>query len=185
MLELGDYGGGRPVPEFIHRFDLRLDPACEWVRSRTAGGEIEPAARDSHGGLEDAGGEVHTTARDRHGGLGAAGTAARTAIPDSLTPLEVAGWIRFGDDAPPSVVGLLAMADAFPTTVVASADVGWIPTVELTVHVRGRPVPGWILGVFRTRFLIDGLLEQDGELWDASGRLVALSRQMALVLPPR
>jgi acyl-CoA thioesterase len=149
MLELGEYGGGRPVPEFIHRFDLRLDPGCEWVHSRIGGAQVptEPA--------------------------------------DSLTPLEVAGWIRFGDDAPPSVVGLLAMADAFPTTVVASADIGWVPTVELTVHVRGRPVPGWILGVFRTRFLIHGLLEQDGELWDAGGHLVALSRQMALVLPTR
>jgi acyl-CoA thioesterase len=150
MLDLADWGGGRPMPEVAHRYDLRLDPTCQWVRSHRPG--ADPAATASDG---------------------------------SLPPLEVAGWTRFADGSPPSVLGLLAMADAFPPTMVGHGNVGWVPTIELTVHVRRRPVPGWILGAFTTRFLIDGLLEQDGELWDGAGRLVALCRQMALVLPPR
>jgi acyl-CoA thioesterase len=100
-------------------------------------------------------------------------------------PLRVDGWIRFADGSDPSVLGLLAFADAFPPTPLATVAAGWVPTVELTVQVRGRPAPGWVLGSFRTRFLVDGLFEVDGELWGGDGRLLALSRQLALVLTPR
>ena len=78
---------------------------------------------------------------------------------------------------------MLLMVDAYPPTLVGGMEVGWVPTVELTTHIRARPAPGWLLGTFRTRFLIDGLLEEDGELWDSEGRLVALSRQLAIALP--
>ncbi|HWG72658.1 MAG TPA: thioesterase family protein [Acidimicrobiales bacterium] len=120
-------------------------------------------------------------------------------------PFEINGWIRFapgpvgpgghqpgpagpGGHQPgpePSVLSLLTFADAYPPTVIGASDVGWVPTIELTTHVRGRPAPGWLLGRFRTRLLIDGLLEEDGELWDSDGRPVAQSRQLAMVLPPR
>ncbi len=100
-------------------------------------------------------------------------------------PYEVSGWIRLADGAPPSVLALLAFADAFPPAVLGPLDVGWVPTIELTVHVRARPAPGWVLGRFATRFLVDGLLEEDGELWGEDGRLLAESRQLALVMPRR
>ena len=97
-------------------------------------------------------------------------------------PLSIAGWIRFADGTAPDVVSLVTFADAFPPTLIGSIAAGWVPTLELTVHVRCRPAPGWMMGTFSTRFLMDGLLEEDGELWDADGRPVALSRQLALVL---
>ena len=99
--------------------------------------------------------------------------------------MVITGWIRFSDGAEPSVLSLLCFVDSFPPALMGSIHTGWVPTLELTVHVRGRPVPGWVLGRFSTRLLVDGLFEEDGELWDADGRLVAMSRQLALILQPR
>ena len=93
---------------------------------------------------------------------------------------QVQGWVRFADGREPDVAALPLFADAFPPAVFAHVPSSWVPTVELTVHVRGRPAPGWLIGSFRTRYLVDGYLEEDGELWDSTGRLVALSRQLAL-----
>jgi len=92
------------------------------------------------------------------------------------------GWFRLLDDEPLDPVGLICAADAFPPTVFnAALPVGWTPTVELTVHLRARPVPGWLASVVRTRFVTGGFLEVDGEVWDTAGNLVAQSRQLALV----
>lgn len=100
-------------------------------------------------------------------------------------PYEITGWIRFADGPDPTALSLLTFADAYPPTLIGALDVGWVPTIELTTHVRARPAPGWLLGRFRTRLLIDGLLEEDGELWDSTGQPVAQSRQLAMVLPPK
>jgi hypothetical protein len=56
-----------------------------------------------------------------------------------------------------------------------------VPTLEMTVHVRDVPAPGALRSTFRTRFVTNGLFEEDGEVWDSTGRLVAISRQLALV----
>ena len=58
---------------------------------------------------------------------------------------------------------------------------GWVPTVELTVHVRCRPAPGPLRVSITTRNLAGGFLEEDAEVWDSAGRLVAQSRQLARV----
>lgn len=107
----------------------------------------------------------------------------RLARPERRDPGEIArleGWMRFTDGRQPDVLALPLLADAFPPAVLDVARAAWVPTVELTVHVRGRPAPGWIAASFRTKFLCDGYFEEDGELWDSTGRLVALSRQLAV-----
>lgn len=94
----------------------------------------------------------------------------------------VRGWFRLHDGEPVDTVGLLCAVDAFPPTAFnAHLPVAWTPTIELTAHVRSRPAPGWLRCRFTTRFVTGGFLEEDGEVWDAEGRLVAQSRQLALL----
>jgi acyl-CoA thioesterase len=93
---------------------------------------------------------------------------------------RIEGWVRFTDGRDADVAALPLLADVFPPAVFDVSDASWVPTVELTVHVRARPAPGWIAASFRTKFLCDGYFEEDGELWDSTGRLVALSRQLAV-----
>jgi acyl-CoA thioesterase len=95
---------------------------------------------------------------------------------------RVRGWFRLRDGEPMDTLGLLLAVDAFPPTAFnARLPVAWTPTIELTAHVRARPAPGWLRCAFTTRFVTGGFLEEDGELWDGSGHLVAQSRQLALV----
>ena len=96
---------------------------------------------------------------------------------------EVAGWIRFRDGRPTDARALPLFADSFPPALFGLLGrVGWVPTVELTVHVRARPRPGWLRGRFLTDDLQDGRLIEDGWLWDEDGTLVARSRQLGLLL---
>ena len=98
---------------------------------------------------------------------------------------QVTGWIRFKDGRAADARSLLLFADTFPPSVFGLlGPVGWVPTVELTVHVRRRPAPGWILGQFRTEDLADGRMIENGLLWDSTGQLVAQARQLALVRTP-
>lgn len=106
------------------------------------------------------------------------------AAPGAAGQARVSGWIRFADGRAPDALACLLMADAFPPAVFGLLGmVGWVPTLELTVHLRRRPAPGWLLGQFWSQDMSGGRVVEDGALWDASGQLVAQSRQLALVRP--
>lgn len=92
------------------------------------------------------------------------------------------GWFRLLDDEEMDAHGVVLATDCFPPAIFnASLPTGWTPTVELTVQVRNPKPAGWLACRFGTRYVTDGMLEEDGELWDEDGHLVALSRQLALV----
>lgn len=97
------------------------------------------------------------------------------------------GWIRTADADPVDEVLIAALTDAWPPAVFsrAAAPVG-VPTIDLTIHFRQRPTPGetWSIVQFRTTLVTEGYLEEDGEVWSADGRLLAQSRQLAVVVAP-
>ncbi len=104
------------------------------------------------------------------------------AVPGAAAEARLRGWVRFVDGRAPDALACLLLADAFPPAVFGLLGmVGWVPTIELTVHLRRRPAPGWMQGSFHSEDLSDGRLVEDGALWDADGHLVAQSRQLALV----
>ncbi len=92
---------------------------------------------------------------------------------------EVRGWVRSAHGREPDPLLLLCLADALPPVTFALGLSGWVPTVELTVHVRALPAPGWVAAVQRAALLQDGWLDEECELWDSAGRLVAQARQLA------
>lgn len=96
---------------------------------------------------------------------------------------EMAGWIRFDDDRPVDALALTLFADSFPPSLFTKlGTIGWVPTIELTVHVRRRPVPGWIRGHFVTSSSTGNTMIEDGTLWDVDGNVVAQSRQVGMLL---
>jgi acyl-CoA thioesterase len=95
---------------------------------------------------------------------------------------RIRGWVRLKDEEPLDVFALLLAADALPPAVFnTNLPLAWTPTLEMTTHIRAADPTGWLRCQFRTRFVTGGYLEEDGEIWDDKGRLVAQSRQLALV----
>lgn len=95
------------------------------------------------------------------------------------------GWLAFREGDPPLDPAALAMlADAWiPAPFVRAASPFAAPTIDLTIHFRAPDVLAeWpVLAVFRSHFAHGGFFEEDGELWSADGRLLAQSRQLALM----
>ncbi|MFF7530924.1 thioesterase family protein [Streptomyces bobili] len=94
---------------------------------------------------------------------------------------EMRAWFGLADGRDADPLSLLLAVDALPPTAFDLGVVGWVPTIELTVHVRCRPAPGPVRVSLTTRNLAGGFLEEDGEVWDSQDRLVAQSRQLARV----
>ncbi|WP_329221284.1 thioesterase family protein [Streptomyces sp. NBC_01485] len=94
---------------------------------------------------------------------------------------EMRAWFGLKDGRDPDPLALLLAVDALPPTAFELGLRGWVPTVELTVHVRCRPAPGPLRVSITTRNLAGGFLEEDAEVWDSADRLVAQSRQLARV----
>ncbi|MDN5896328.1 MAG: thioesterase family protein [Nocardioides sp.] len=95
------------------------------------------------------------------------------------------GWIRLHEEREPDPLSLLLVLDALPPVTFDLGMPGWAPTLELSAHVRADPAPGWLKVRHATRNMAGGMFEEDCEVWDSTGRLVAQSRQLARAPRPQ
>ena len=91
----------------------------------------------------------------------------------------ISAWFRLKDGREPDPISLLTAVDLLPPVTFDLGRPGWAPTLELTAHVRAVPAPGWLRLQHSTRNVAGGMFEEDCEVWDSAGRLVAQSRQLA------
>lgn len=88
-------------------------------------------------------------------------------------------WMRFRDGRDADALALPLLVDA-AAPVVLELGVPRSSTIELTVQVLARPAPGWLSCRATTRHLIGRHHDEDFQIWDSTGLLVAQSRQLAL-----
>jgi hypothetical protein len=94
---------------------------------------------------------------------------------------EMRGYFRLRDGRDPDAYLLAFAVDALPPVVFGLGALGWAPTVELTWHMRAVPAPGPLLVAARCRHASGGWFDEEAEVWDSAGRLVAQSRQLARI----
>jgi hypothetical protein len=94
---------------------------------------------------------------------------------------EMRGYFRLREDRPPDAYTLALAVDGLPPVVFGLGARGWAPTVELTFYMRAVPVPGPLRVAARSRNVGGGWFDEEAEVWDLAGSLVAQSRQLARV----
>jgi acyl-CoA thioesterase len=94
---------------------------------------------------------------------------------------DVSLWIRFREGREADTLALPMLVDAAAPAVMEIGAAGSM-TLELTVYVRARPAPGWLACRATTRCVASGYHEEDFEVWDSAGKLVAQSRQLCLLV---
>jgi hypothetical protein len=97
---------------------------------------------------------------------------------------ELRGWLRFDDGREPDPLALLAVVDALPPATFDLGVIGWVPTLALTAHVRAVPAPGALMVRQRARHVAGGRVDEECDVWDSTGRLVATGHQLAGVRHP-
>ena len=167
-MALAAFGAPRPGPEIQHA--------------------APPAAVPPERARPLPGGPVAIPMRDRFESRHAIG------LPPGSGSVEMVsgGWIRPEEPRPVDAPLLAAVSDAWPPAIFARSRPGEpgnpVPTVDLTVHFRiALPAPdipedAFLLAWFRTRTVREGFLEEDGEIYAPDGRLLAQSRQLAVLL---
>jgi hypothetical protein len=91
------------------------------------------------------------------------------------------GYFGLREERDPDALLLAVAVDGLPPVVFGLGATGWAPTVELTMHMRMVPAPGLLRVATRSRHVSGGWFDEEAEVWDSAGNLVAQSRQIARV----
>jgi len=89
-------------------------------------------------------------------------------------------WARPRDMAPDGLFALMCGDISVPVAFAVGRR-GWAPTVQLTAYLRGLPADGWLRVVSTTTQIGADWFDEDALVVDCEGRLIAQSRQLALV----
>lgn len=105
---------------------------------------------------------------------------------------DSAGWLRLDESPEIDEAVLVAMSDAWlPPLFSRVTEQLAVPTIDLTVHFRGRPSDNlsgsdadgddaaWCFVRFASPVARDGYVVEHGSIWDSAGRLLADVRQLA------
>jgi hypothetical protein len=96
---------------------------------------------------------------------------------------ELRGYVTFDDGRDLDPLSLLLVADSLPpaTFDLPGLHLGWVPTLQLSVFVRAVPAPGPVVVRHVARSVGAGAVDETTDVWDSTGRLVAVGHQLALV----
>ena len=94
---------------------------------------------------------------------------------------ELRAWARFEDGREPDPLALITVADSLPPPSfdVPGLQFGWTPTLQYSVFVRGVPAPGPLRVRTVARSITGGAMDETCDIWDATGRHVAVAHQLA------
>ncbi|MBP7928751.1 MAG: thioesterase family protein [Acidimicrobiia bacterium] len=102
--------------------------------------------------------------------------------PNAVPTGRLRGWIRLPSDQIPDGFGLIQAIDAFPPAAFnTGVEMAYSPTLQLSTHMRGRPVGHNLLVDTASRSIAGGFSEIEETVWDEAGNLVAQGRQLCVV----
>ena len=99
-------------------------------------------------------------------------------------PPVIQMWARPRGVAPDALFALMCGDLSAPVTF-AIDRMGWAPTIQLTAFLRGLPADGWLRVMCTCLEIGQDWFDEDHVVVDQMGRIVAQSRQLAMVPPAR
>ena len=96
----------------------------------------------------------------------------------------IAGWQRLADGTDWDPLSLLIALDPVPPVSYDLGVPGWTPSVSLTAYIRALPAPGPVRVRMQATEITDDRMDEVAHVWDARGRLVAQSTQIAAIRVP-